>query len=169
MGTSVEIFMLPIGRSPHCVFGFGGALLLVSLAMAGCTSDSGVGKTYPVSGKVTLDDEPVTAERTTILFKPDASRGNTSPFEPTGTVDDQGVYTLSTNGQEGAPPGWYKVIVTAVSEPPQHPKAPDKRTNRPIALSLLPARYGQAHTSNLAIEVVERPPSGAYDLKLTRK
>jgi hypothetical protein len=76
---------------------------------------------------------------------------------------------VNTRGKPGAPPGWYKVIVTAVAEPPEHPKAPGKHAGRPVAQSLLPAKYGQAKTSDLALEVVEQPASGAYDLKLRRK
>jgi hypothetical protein len=116
-----------------------------------------------------VDNEPLTAESTTILFEPDASKGNTSPFQPAGTVDEQGNYTLLTKGKAGAPLGWYRVVVTAVAEPPEHPKLPGKKSTRPVAQSLLPAKYGQTKTSGLAIEVVERPAPGAYDLKLSRK
>jgi hypothetical protein len=145
---------------------FPAALLFVFLA-SGCGDASGVGKTLPVTGKVTLDDAPLTAASTIILFKPDDAKGNTSPFEPTGTVDDQGNYTLSTRGKKGAPPGWYKVIVTATEARPEQAMGP--RHHHPTPRSLLPARYGQAATTPLAIEVVEQPASGAYDLKLTRK
>jgi hypothetical protein len=79
------------------------ALLFVSLA-SGCGDASGVGKTLPVTGKVTLDDSPLTAPSTIVLFKPDAAGGNASPFEPAGTVDGQGNYTLFTRGKKGGPP-----------------------------------------------------------------
>jgi hypothetical protein len=144
------------------------AAVLLNLAAGGCQDKSGVGKTVPVTGKITLDDQPLTADSTVVLFKPDASKGNTSAFEPTGTVDENGTYTLSTKGKAGAPPGWYKVVVTAVAEPPEHPKTPGKPPHRPVARSLVPAKYGQAKTSGLAIEVVENPVPGAYDLKLRK-
>jgi hypothetical protein len=144
------------------------ALLFAFLAVGpapGC-DDSGVGRTLPVAGKVTVQGTPLTAKSTVVLFKPDASRGNTSPHEPTGTVDADGNYTLKTKGKKGAPPGWYKVVVTAHDEsPPEHPKDP---RHRPAARSLVPAKYGTEKTSDLAVEVVEGPPPGAYDLKLTR-
>jgi hypothetical protein len=145
---------------------FRSALLLAILPVA-CGDTSGVGRTVPVSGKVILQDEPWTAKTTIVLFKPDTSRGNTSPFEPAGTVDAEGNYTLTTKGKNGAPPGWYKVIVTAREETaPVHPKTP--KQHRPAARSLLPAKYGQAETSGLLIEVVESPVPGAYDLKLSK-
>jgi hypothetical protein len=43
------------------------------------------------------------------------------------------------------------------------------RRQRPAPRSLIPARYGQAATTTVAIEVVENPAPGAYDVKLTRK
>ena len=141
-------------------------LLLGALA-AGCGDASGVGPTFRVTGKVTFNDAPLTAKNTVIVFKPDAARGNTSPFESAGTVDADGNYSLTTRGKNGAPPGWYKVVVTAREEAePVHPKGPQR--HRPVSKSLLPAKYGQAQTSGLSIEVVEGPAPGAYDLKLTR-
>jgi len=143
------------------------AVLLGAIPAGGCGDASDVGRTFPVSGKVIFDDRPLTARTTLVLFRPDASRGNTSPFEPAGTVDADGNYTLTTKGKQGAPPGWYQVVVTAIDEtPPVHPKTP--QNHRPVARSLLPARYGLADTSGLSIEVVENPAPGAYDLKLSR-
>ena len=141
--------------------------LLAAALASGCGDASGVGPTFPVAGKVTFNNPPWTAKSTVILCKPDAARGNASRFEPTGSVDAEGNYTLTTRGKNGAPPGWYKVVVTAREEAAAvHPKGPQRR--RPVSGSLLPAKYGQAQTTDLAIEVVERPAPGAYDLKLSR-
>jgi hypothetical protein len=110
-------------------------------------------------------NEPLVAKNTIVLLKPDASRGNNSPFEPTGTVDASGTYTLRTEGKMGAPPGWYRVVVVARDdEQVVHPKA--KQNHRPVSKSLVPAKYGQEKTTDLVIEVVENPAPGAYDLKL---
>jgi hypothetical protein len=142
------------------------SVVLLGCSAWGCGDDSGVGKTYPVAGKVMIGNVPLTARSTIVLFKPDASRGNSSSFEPSGTVDADGYYTLQTRGKRGARPGWYKVIVTAHDDsPPSHPKTPQ---HRPAARSLVPAKYGLAKTSDLSIEVVENPAPGAYDLKLTQ-
>jgi hypothetical protein len=124
-----------------------------------------VGATFPVSGKITFMNEPLAAKNTIILLKPDASKGNSCPFEPTGTVDESGTYVLRTEGKTGAPPGWYKVVVTARDDAAvAHPKG---KQSRPVSSSLLPAKYGQEKTTDLVIEVVENPGPGAYDLKLT--
>jgi hypothetical protein len=146
-----------------CVFFFRAAFPLILVLMVGCGDDSGVGKTYPVEGKVTVDGVPLAVESTTILFKPDAARGNTSTFEPVGTVDDAGNYLMETRGKRGAPPGWYKVIVTALADTPKHPRT---AARRPVAQSLVSPRYGQAQTTDLSVEVVEKPAPGAYDLRL---
>jgi hypothetical protein len=118
-----------------------------------------------VSGKITVNKEPFTAETTRVLFKPDKSKGNNSPAEPTGQVDQDGIYRLTTNGKDGAPPGWYKVVVSAHDNTPD-PSTP--RTKVPIPKSLLPAKYGSASTTDLAVEVVDNPAAGHYDLHLER-
>ena len=153
---------------PTLLAGLVRCLPLVSVALAaGCGDASGVGPTFPVAGKVIFNNAPWTAQNTVILCKPDTTRGNKSPFEPSGTVDAEGNYTLTTRGKNGAPPGWYKVVVTAREEAdPVHPKG--LKRHRPVSGSLLPARYGQAQSTDLSIEVVERPAPGAYDLKLSR-
>ena len=142
------------------------AAVLLGLLAAGC-GDAGVGKTYAVSGKVTLDGQPLVAKSAIVSFKPIAAKGNTTPFEPAANVDSSGNYILYTNTQRGAPPGWYKVIVTAI-EPALPAANPNKPlTQRPAPKSLVPAKYGQERTTPLEIEVVESPSEGTYDLKLT--
>lgn len=143
------------------------AALVAAISVSGCGDASGVGRTVPVTGRLTLDGIPITAKTTIVLFQPDASKGNTSPFEATGTVDAKGNYTLNTKGKIGAPPGWYKVAVSARDDAsPVHPK--DAKGQRPVAHSLLPSKYGLAKSSGLSIEVVETPAAGAYDLKLSK-
>lgn len=142
-----------------------GLFLLIGLS-SGCGDGGRVGPTFPVSGKITFMNEPLVAKNTIVQLKPDASKGNTSPFEPTGTVDESGTYTLRTEGKKGAPSGWYKVVVVSRDDAPVvHPKA--QQDHRPVSKSLVPAKYGQEKTTDLVIEVVETPAPGAYDLKLT--
>jgi hypothetical protein len=151
-------------RSPWRPHWYAPATALCVVLLCGCGDNSGVGKTYPVSGKITFNRDPLTAESVSVLLKPDGSRGNTTLFEPVGMVDEEGNYRVVTRGKDGAPPGWYKVIVAAHDGAIQHPKGP--RNKRPVAHSLLPARYGSPKTTDLAFEVVENPVPGAYDLKL---
>jgi hypothetical protein len=135
--------------------------LLVALLAAGC----GGGNTHPVSGMVTIDGTPLSARNGLVTFVPDRAKGNAAEDEPAGTVDDRGRYTLYTKGRRGAPPGWYKVVVTGlVDAPPAAAKGP--LTQRPAPKSVVPARYGRAETTPLEVEVVASPTAGAYDLTL---
>jgi hypothetical protein len=141
------------------------AAVLCGVFLAGGCGGPGV-TTHPVRGKITVAGAPLKAKSTVILFKPDAAKGNTSPFEPAGTVNAAGRYVVSTQGKKGAPLGWYKVVVTATGPP--RPTKEDVRRHHPMPVSLVAAKYGQVQTTDLAVEVVAHPAEGAYDLKLTR-
>src|SRR5262245_32767411 len=154
---------VPTPRSP-----IRAALLLFVLLVIGCSDGSGVGKTYPVSGKVIVSGEPLVAKTATVLLKPNAAKGNTTPFEPAASVDSSGTYTVLTKKKRGAPPGWYKVIVTATATESTPPTSKGPLNKRPLPQSLVPGKYAQATTTPLEIEVVESPAAGAYDLTLTK-
>jgi hypothetical protein len=130
--------------------------LILLAALAGCDS-SGVGRLVPVKGQVTIDGKPLTTG--SLVFKADSAKGTISKFEPTGTIAADGGYSLFTKEKEGAPLGWYKVGVVAQESNPSDPYA---------LKSLIPARYNEAETSGLAVEVVTKPAAGAYDLKLAK-
>jgi hypothetical protein len=98
-----------------------------------------------------------------VSFWADASRGNHTELQPMSTIDAEGNYSLTTLGKEGAPPGWYKVVVV-VSHVVPTPQGMEKRLGRP----LIPARYGKVNTTELVVEVVETPAPGTYDLKLKK-
>jgi hypothetical protein len=142
-------------------------LCLVALIVAGCGDSDGADIAYPVRGQISFDGQPLVEESTTVLFQPDVERGNDAAFHAIGTVDGDGNYTLKTNGKNGASPGWYKVVVTALADTPEHATGPKDARIRPVARSLLPARYGQAQTTPLQVEVVAEPDDDAYDLNLT--
>jgi hypothetical protein len=143
-----------VSRSlPYCL----ALCLALAVMIAGCDS-SGVGRIVPVKGQVTYEGKPVTSG--SLVFKPDSAKGNKSTFEPAATIGADGSYSLFVKEQEGAPLGWYHVGVVAQEVNPNDPYAQAK--------SLIPARYNDAATSGLAVEVVEAPPPGAYDLKLAK-
>jgi hypothetical protein len=133
-------------------------ILILSLALVGCDS-SGLGRVVPVQGKVTLNGAPLSAG--SLVFKPDAAKGNNSTLQPASDIAADGTYNLFTKEKPGAPLGWYKVGV--VAEGPASatdPYAPRK--------SLLAQKYNDPETSGLAVEVVTTPRAGDYDLKLTK-
>jgi hypothetical protein len=137
-------------------------LCVLLLASLGC-GDDGVGVTYPVSGRVLVAGTPLTPKAGTVVLKPNAARGNTTAFEPAGAINASGEFVVYTKSRRGAPPGWYKVVVAATGETQPSDGTP---LSRPMPKHLVPAIYGQEATTTLEIEVVESPPSGAYDLRL---
>jgi hypothetical protein len=118
---------------------------------------------YPVTGTVQLAGAPLTVGA--VSFRPDAARGNTSKHVPTGTIDAEGHFELYTVRRKGAPPGWYKVLVYADANTLQtggiaiHPMPPRW---------MMHEKYIDEKTTDLSVEVVERPAAGAYDLQLDK-
>jgi hypothetical protein len=127
-------------------------------SVAGCASDAGVGSTVPVVGRVTFKGRPLTAGQ--VVFHPDVKKGNSLPHEPRGGIDEAGNYELAINGTKGAPLGWYRVSVIATE--PFDPAKPYV-----IPKTLVPLKYSDPKMSGFALQVVENPATGAYDLKLS--
>jgi hypothetical protein len=94
-----------------------------------------------------------------VIFQPDAAKGNTLKHEPRGPIDSEGNYVPAIAGKKGVPPGWYRVTVIA-TEPF------DKDRPYVIPKSLIPLRYSDPRTSQLAVEVAENAAPGTYDLAL---
>jgi hypothetical protein len=119
-------------------------------------------KFVPVAGKVTLDGDTLTVGA--VSFRPDASRGNASMHVPTGSIDTQGNYELTTIGRKGAPPGWYRVLVFADAN-----AVPTGTVPHPLPPRwMMNVKYTDEKITDLFVEVVELAQPGAYDLNLTR-
>ncbi len=121
---------------------------------------------HPVAGRVLKGREPLKPKSGYVVLKPDTLKGNSTKFEPSGVIDADGNYEVFTEQRSGAPLGWYKVIVTASGHIPK--PLPNQSATRPLAKSLLSAKYGQRESTPLAIEVVANPSEGAYDLDVTQ-
>ena len=131
----------------------------LALAVAGC--GAGGPPMVPVEGLVTVGGKPLASGTGTVIFHPDAARGNASKEEPRGVLDAEGRYRLRTGARDGASPGWYRVAVTAAKQlDPNNPYFTDW---------LIPQRYIDPKTSNLSVQVVEAPGPDDYDLKLDPK
>jgi hypothetical protein len=128
-------------------------LLALFLAVVGCGDSSGVGRTFPVKGAVTLDGNPISAG--VVQFLPEGGSG--SGHSPMAMIKD-GTYELTTNGKPGAPPGDYKVTVS---------------TNTPAAMTgggpKVPKLYESAASTRLQVKVSADAGKDAYDLKLTSR
>jgi hypothetical protein len=130
-------------------------LLAFSLLMLASCSD-GIGTTYPVEGKIMVDGKPLTLGA--VAFFPDKSKGNESAHEPNAQIGPKGNYALYTKGKEGAPVGWYKVVVIAED-------IPDSTHPTKVKL-LVPSKYTRRETTPLEVEVVEYPADNQYDFNL---
>jgi hypothetical protein len=145
------------GQTGRRSWGRIGAACLPAFLLAGCpaTTDERV----PVEGTITVNGQPLPAG--TVVFHPDASKGNTSLREPRATIRSAkpGRYRLTTDDKPGAPPGCYKVTVFAIK--------PVTRENslRPPEW-LADPKYTDKQTSGLEVVVARDAPAGAYDLEL---
>jgi hypothetical protein len=108
----------------------------------------------PVSGKVTLDNKPLTGGLVT--YVPNASKGNNSKWGGSGTIKEDGSYELTSAGKRGAPPGHYKVTVQTMIP------------GGPASAVQISSRFNDLTTTPLEVEVKESPEAGAYELKVTR-
>jgi hypothetical protein len=151
------------------------AAALTALSVAGC---GGV-KLVPVTGHVELSDGTPLAD-CTVSFIPDVQQGNQYPnMGPAGVTDAQGNFELTTNGQKGAPVGWYKVTVipggktvlgaanttpnpAPPSPSPEPPRGPGKRRRpppppaaeqQPKAVRKFPRKYTSPNQTDLKFQV----------------
>jgi hypothetical protein len=135
----------------------------------GCGDDGGLGRRYPVHGRVMYRSQPL--ELGQITFHPIVNAGTVR--NATGTIQN-GNYTLSTiGGDDGALPGTYRVAIVA--------KSVDRSKIQPIveggaakhsdvikatrqAKNLIPGRYMSPRTSPLTREV--KAESNQFDFEL---
>ena len=117
-------------RVPTTPTVFAAGILL--FALAGCGSDTPT--LAPVRGTVYYRNVPLTGG--TIVFTPDAARGNSGPFAR-AEIGPDGVYVLKTDAAFGCVPGCHRVTVIAVES------AAASASNQPFAVSrsLVPAKY----------------------------
>ena|SRR3990170_2915625 len=117
----------------------------VSVAAAGCGHRADLPPTAKVSGTVRLDGQPL--PRGTVQFVPDAAKGTEGP-PGVGYIEENGDYEIITAGVKGAVVGHHKIGVKAEEEYDQ--------TAISMGPSLIPRRYNNPETSDLAAEVKKR-------------
>ena len=121
-----------------------GILAIIGLVFfAGC--EGGTASLASVSGKVFYQNQPL--PRGTVVFVPDADRGNNGPLAQ-GTIQGGGSYTIQTGEKPGAMPGWYRVTVIAVEN-----TSGFSLNGSAVPRSLVPERYRDPELSDLACEV----------------
>lgn len=127
------------------------SIFVVASVTLGC----GGGSESYVSGKVTLDGNPVGPGRVTFISN---SQDKTPSF---GGLDTNGNYKLYTDKKLGLPAGEYLASVVALEVPDTDP---NERQMTP-SKSLIPAKYNSSKTSLLSYEV--KKGSNRIDIQLT--
>lgn len=122
-------------------------------AVIGC---SGSKYDASVSGKVTIDGEPVGPGE--IIF----ASSNRTAQPPTGKIDAYGNYSLTTGGEAGLVPASYAVSVKAYKV--QAGAGPGVRLATPSEPQF-PPKYLSAKTSGLEYDVA--PGSNTINIELT--
>ena len=144
---------------------------LGSVLVLGCGDETGLGRRYPVSGKVTYKGQAVA--KGSISFRPTEGGGRPA----SGTIAG-GTYSLTTAADnDGALPGTYQVTIIArdadVTKAQEEARAKSKvvflqkvaaQTHK-TAKSLIPSKYESPDTSGLKVEVKEQ--SNQLDFPLT--
>jgi hypothetical protein len=138
-----------------------GATFLVLALAAGCNDGPRLVK---AGGVVKYKGAPLPGAD--VVFVPDAGG-----LPSIGRTDESGRFTLSTSGRPGAPPGPYKVSVTALRQKRAVPEAEAvSMTSEQIAANhetLIPVKYNNLITSGLTATVGEDAAKNDYlfDLK----
>ena len=129
-------------------------IALSLLTATGC--GPGEMKTVPVEGTVTLGKTPL--KTGSITFHPEGGGETTGSSLPVGTIEN-GAYKLGTGEKPGAPPGRYKVTITATV-----PSDPKDEYSEPR--SLIAEKFGDPSTTTLSADVKEG--GGPYNFEVTK-
>jgi len=126
---------------------------LVALANWGCGQvKETIPDLVPVSGKVMYQGKPL-ADAIVTFFSAEGEEEPTelnNIYRPSGKTNAQGEYELAWGEHPGAPPGNYRVCISATHLVPD-PNDPAEQINE----SLIPTEYNGAKTSGLKADVKE--------------
>ena len=150
------------------------ALTLAALAAGGC--DSRIRYEHAtVHGKVTYNGKPVPFGQ--VLFVPVDPPKDGFMQPASGSIGEDGAYTLKSEADAGAIVGDHKVVVLAVdpgktAEAPKDPDAapspaggPGQKSKAPQFKSLVPKQYGDPGTTPLTKKVAPGDNTIDIDIK----
>lgn len=160
-----------------------GVLLTFACMAVGCGSGDGkrvvIGQ---VSGRVTLDGEPV-MENSALVFMPTSAGAEIG----SGVIGDDGTYVAASGKHKGLPVGDYRVIVTPPRLDPQEAAELEKKNTQIVMGALIkkdrkeldkveypqdafvPRKYWTESTSGLALTVKEGENSADFELTSPKK
>jgi hypothetical protein len=123
-----------------------GWTLAIAAAAVGCSAPPP--PLAPVTGRVTFAGAPITCG--IIVFSPDADSGCRGACA-TGEIGPDGRYTLATDNQPGAVPGWHRVTVASLSAG-YGPRLPDRFRDPARSRLRVEVRAGQANQIDFKLE-----------------
>ena len=137
-------------------------------SLVGCGEDDGIGKRFPVSGKVTHNGQPLKSGSVN-FFPEDPNTGRPAA----GEIQEDGSYKLTTQVPgDGALGGKYKVSISAYAvdkakagTPPQGGTADQVVVAQAQGKSLIPIKYTGTDTSGLTATVGPGSTTFNFDLK----
>jgi hypothetical protein len=140
---------------------------VAALVLCGCSKDPNQPALVPMSGKVTLDNQPLAGAQ--VRFTPvGTTKGNGS----TGRTDGDGVYQLTAvHGGTGAVPGEYRVVISKRLMPDGSDLPADSKLP-PIespAREVLGPEYSDPEQSRLTATVPAEGGTKDFHLKSTKK
>lgn len=117
-----------------------------------------------VEGAVIVPGKPMAVANcfySRVWLYPDSSRGNKYPRIAVAELRKDGRYSVFTDGNEGVPPGWYRVAIVAFQETRSpHGNAFQEKIN------VLNPKYAEPETSGLLLHVTPDAAPDQYDLTL---
>jgi hypothetical protein len=125
------------------------SLLSLSLLAVGCEDAAPTVKVYPAAGRVLLDGKPV--EGVAITLVPDAGavgRGGYALSDASGSFS-----VKSVDGQDGVPPGKYKVLFQKLALPDGSPLPPGANAADVDAKNILPEPYSNPDIVNVFADI----------------
>jgi len=146
-------------------------LLFIASGCGGATGDGFAGERGQVTGKITLDGQPLQSGCQVIFM---STKGG---FTAAGVVGKQGAYSLNYSDNSGLPAAEYEVQLTApvvVAAADSGPTDPTKmaekmKLNRKTTATPgdgpFPAKYGSTSTSKLTYTVKAGPNTADFNLQ----
>ena len=148
--------------------------LLLMMTLAGCSSSSGPAALplYPVTGTFIVNGKPL--KDTLVQLVPTAPDSKSKPG--IGKTDGEGKFMIRTNGDKGANPGKYKVVLgtgvdDAASKGPVSIEEASKMSGQfaktrgiPQQTLPFPKEWASAKTTPKEVEVVKGPITVNIDI-----
>jgi hypothetical protein len=141
---------------------FGLGLLVAAMAGCGQSESLNAPELYPVTGKVTMDGEPLVGAVLSFLPK-----GDTAGQVVTATTADGGSYSaMYSNGKPGCPTGQFQIYISKLVMPDGSP-IPDGKTAADVqAVDKVPPKYRSSENPESSIMI---PVGGKSELNFELK